>query len=123
MPITRNQAANSTNEVEEDMLQRLNAKVEQQQKEAEERHKLAKERYKEMLKIAEEREEKLRHQLAAMKATREKPAISTPSSAKGSMTFWVQPFSEEIEQTPIPQNFKEVITESFDESQDPHTHL
>ncbi|RDX90988.1 hypothetical protein CR513_27093, partial [Mucuna pruriens] len=72
------------------------------QKEVEERHKLAKERYEETLKIVEEWEEELRCQLAVAKATGEKPTISTPSPAEGSLAFWVQPFSEEIDQTPIP---------------------
>ncbi|RDY00390.1 hypothetical protein CR513_16436, partial [Mucuna pruriens] len=71
-------------------------------KEAKERHRLAEERYKETLKIAEEREEELRHQLAMVKATGEMPAISTPSLVEGSLTLWAQPFSEEIDQTPIP---------------------
>ncbi|RDX93908.1 hypothetical protein CR513_23775, partial [Mucuna pruriens] len=65
MPVTRNQVASSTNEAEEDMLQR----------------------YKETLKIVEEREEELQRQLAAARATVEKPTISTPSPAEGTLTF------------------------------------
>ncbi|RDX63594.1 hypothetical protein CR513_57959, partial [Mucuna pruriens] len=34
-----------------------------------------------------------------------------------------QPFSEEIDETPIPPNFREVVVEPFDGTQDPHTHL
>ncbi|RDY02680.1 hypothetical protein CR513_13823, partial [Mucuna pruriens] len=110
MSVTRNQAASSTNEKEEDTLQQL------LQKEAKERHKLAEERYKETLKIAKECEEELRRQLATAKATGEKLAVSTPSPAVGSPTFWAQPFSEEIDQTLIPQNFREVITKPFNGS-------
>ncbi|RDX78624.1 hypothetical protein CR513_41076, partial [Mucuna pruriens] len=37
--------------------------------------------------------------------------------------FWGQPFSEEIDETPIPPNFREVVVEPFDGAQDPHAHL
>ncbi|RDX92454.1 hypothetical protein CR513_25421, partial [Mucuna pruriens] len=40
------------------------------------------------------------------KATGEQSAISTPSLAEGSLTFWVQSFSEEIDQTPIPRTLE-----------------
>ncbi|RDX63496.1 hypothetical protein CR513_58071, partial [Mucuna pruriens] len=93
MPVTRNQAASSTNESEEDILQRLllavaflqarseeqsrlSAEAEQRQMEVEERHRLAEERFKETLKLAEQREEELHHQLAAVRATVKKPAGS-----------------------------------------------
>ncbi|RDX60534.1 hypothetical protein CR513_61314, partial [Mucuna pruriens] len=38
-------------------------------------------------------------------------------------SFRDQPFSEEIDRTPIPPNFHEVVVKPFDGMQDPHTHL
>ncbi|RDX57864.1 hypothetical protein CR513_62866, partial [Mucuna pruriens] len=38
-------------------------------------------------------------------------------------TFWTQPFSEEIDKTIIPPNFREVVIELFDGTHDPHIHL
>ncbi|RDX65343.1 hypothetical protein CR513_56011, partial [Mucuna pruriens] len=37
--------------------------------------------------------------------------------------FWAQPFNKEIDGTPIPPNFHEVVVEPLDGTQDPHTHL
>ncbi|RDX93805.1 hypothetical protein CR513_23894, partial [Mucuna pruriens] len=108
MLVTRNQAS-STNEGEEDTLQRLlkvvaslqarsdeqsrlNAKVEQRQDEAEERHRQAEEHHLEAMRMAEQREEE---------------------SYK----------SEEIDGTPIPPNFREIVVEPFDGTQDSHAHL
>ncbi|RDY06924.1 hypothetical protein CR513_09028, partial [Mucuna pruriens] len=71
--------------------------------EAEERHWLVEERFKETLKLAEQREEELHRQLAVVREMVEKPAGSSP--ARDLSAFWAQPFSEEIEQTIIPQNF------------------
>ncbi|RDY04046.1 hypothetical protein CR513_12313, partial [Mucuna pruriens] len=34
-----------------------------------------------------------------------------------------RPFSEEIDRTPTPANFRELVVDLFDRSQDPHTHL
>ncbi|RDX76999.1 hypothetical protein CR513_42940, partial [Mucuna pruriens] len=49
-----------------------------------------------------------------IKATTEKPRGTTREG---------QPFSEEIDETPIPSNFLKVVVESFDGTQDPHVHL
>ncbi|RDX58414.1 hypothetical protein CR513_62271, partial [Mucuna pruriens] len=144
MPVTRNQAS-STNEGEEDTLQRLlravatlqersdeqsrlnaeaeqrHAEVEQRHAEAEERHKLVEERHSDALKAAEKREEELRWQIEALKATREQD----PEEPEEVITppFWGQPFCKEIDETAIPPNFREVVVEPFDGSQDPHAHL
>ncbi|RDX93633.1 hypothetical protein CR513_24072, partial [Mucuna pruriens] len=134
MSITQNQVASSTNNSEEDTLQqlmhavtslqahseeqsKLSAKVEQCQMEAEERHRIVEERYRETLRMAKEREEELR----PVKATMEKSARLLPTVSPAS--FWAQPFNEEIDQTPIPQSFQELVMEPFDGTQDPHTHL
>ncbi|RDX96452.1 hypothetical protein CR513_20888, partial [Mucuna pruriens] len=37
--------------------------------------------------------------------------------------FWEQPFSQEIDETQVPPNFREVVVEPFDGTQDPHAHL
>ncbi|RDX60608.1 hypothetical protein CR513_61235, partial [Mucuna pruriens] len=37
--------------------------------------------------------------------------------------FWRQPFSKEIDRTPIPPNFRELVMNPFDGTQDPHAHL
>ncbi|RDX90197.1 hypothetical protein CR513_27964, partial [Mucuna pruriens] len=88
MPITRNQAS-STNEGEEDTLQRLlravaslqarsdeqsrlSAEAELRHAEAEERHRLAEERHLDAMKVAENREEELRQQIAALRVARER---------------------------------------------------
>ncbi|RDX70211.1 hypothetical protein CR513_50573, partial [Mucuna pruriens] len=136
MPITRNQAS-STNEGEEDTLQRLlravaslqarsdeqsrlSAEAELRHAEAEERHRQAEERHLNAVRAAESREEELRRQIAALKTAREREeereeVTTTP--------FWGQPFSREIDEATIPPNFREVVVEPFDGSQDPHAHL
>ncbi|RDY04069.1 hypothetical protein CR513_12278, partial [Mucuna pruriens] len=91
--------------------------------EAEERHMLVEERHMEALRMAEEREEELRCQLAVVKAIVEKLAGSAAAPVVSTQAFWAQPFSEENDQKPIPQNFWEVVIEPFDGMQDPHTHL
>ncbi|RDX98076.1 hypothetical protein CR513_19057, partial [Mucuna pruriens] len=102
--------------------------------ETEERHRLAKEwhteelkaaegQHTEALKVAEEWEEELRRQLATVKVIVEKPGGAATTPVAGTPTFWAQPFSEEIDETAIPQNFREVVIETFDRTQDPHTHL
>ncbi|RDY01555.1 hypothetical protein CR513_15104, partial [Mucuna pruriens] len=113
MPITRNQAS-STNEGEDtlqrllrgvtslqarsDEQSRLSVEAEQRQAEAEERYRLVEERHLEAMKVAEQREEELRQQIAALRAASE-------------------------HETPIPPNFREVVVEPFDGSQDPYAHL
>ncbi|RDX76257.1 hypothetical protein CR513_43773, partial [Mucuna pruriens] len=92
--------------------------------EVEERHKKAEARHMDDLKATDEREEELRHQLATVKATVEKPrGATTPPPAPSTQAFWAQPFSEEIDETTIPPNFRKVVIEPFDGTQDPHTHL
>ncbi|RDY06098.1 hypothetical protein CR513_09969, partial [Mucuna pruriens] len=121
MPITRNQAS-STNEGEEDTLQRLlravaslqarsdeqsrlSVKVEQRHAKAKERCRRVEERHLDAMRAAKRREEELRQQIAAIRAEKERDQ------------------EEEIDETPIPPNFREVVVEPFDESQDPHAHL
>ncbi|RDX64040.1 hypothetical protein CR513_57450, partial [Mucuna pruriens] len=137
MPITRNQAS-FMNEGEEDTLQRLlravaslqersdeqsrlSAEAELKHAEAEERHRLAEERHLDAIRAAERREEELRQQIAALRAAKEQDQeehgeVATPP-------FWGQPFCKEIDETAIPSNFREVVVEHFDGSQDPHAHL
>ncbi|RDX67102.1 hypothetical protein CR513_54059, partial [Mucuna pruriens] len=114
MSITRNQAS-STNEGEEDILQRLLRTVAQLQAQSDEHsrlsvevemgHWLAEECHAEAMRIAEQREEKLQRQIANLKARNE------------------QPFGEEIDEARIPTNFREVLVDSSDGTQDPHAHL
>ncbi|RDX71574.1 hypothetical protein CR513_49063, partial [Mucuna pruriens] len=72
------------------------------------------------MKAAENREEELRQQIAALRAAGEKgeepEEMVTPP-------FWGQPFCKEIDETSIPPNFREIIVEPFDGSQDPRAHL
>ncbi|RDX61759.1 hypothetical protein CR513_59986, partial [Mucuna pruriens] len=129
MPITRNQA-NSTNEGEEYTLQRLlravaslQARSDEQSTlsaEAEERHKQAEQRHLEAMKMAEMREE-LRRQLARFKAVEEREV--THPEATFMHPFCGQPFSSDIDETPIPSGFREIVVEPFDGTQDPHAHL
>ncbi|RDX70823.1 hypothetical protein CR513_49889, partial [Mucuna pruriens] len=119
--LTRNQAASSSNGDEEDTLQRLLRPVASLQAcsdeqtwlnvEAEERHRKAE-------------EEELCHQLTAVKATVEKlGGAVAPLLTPSTQVFWAQPFSEEIDETVIPLNFREVVIKPFDRTQDPHIHL
>ncbi|RDX90526.1 hypothetical protein CR513_27597, partial [Mucuna pruriens] len=118
MPITRNQAS-STNEGEEDMLQRLLRTVAQLQAwsdehsklsaEAKMRHRLVEERHAEAMRIVEQREEELQRQIANLKARNEQDKR--------------QPFCEEIDEARIPPNFREILVDLFDRTQDPHAHL
>ncbi|RDX93645.1 hypothetical protein CR513_24064, partial [Mucuna pruriens] len=86
--------------------------------EVEERHRKAEARHMEDLKVDNEKKEELCRQLI------EKPGgAATPPSTPGTQAFWAQPFSEEIDETAIPSNFREVVIESFNGTQDPHTHL
>ncbi|RDY05175.1 Retrovirus-related Pol polyprotein from transposon 17.6, partial [Mucuna pruriens] len=72
------------------------------------------------MRAAEGRENELRQQIAAMRASRDREeepeeVVTTP--------FWGQPFCKEIDETSIPPNFREIVVEPFDGSQDPHAHL
>ncbi|RDY07417.1 hypothetical protein CR513_08479, partial [Mucuna pruriens] len=137
MTVTRNQAS-STNEGEKDTLQRLlrivaslqapsdeqsqlNAEVEQRQAEAEERYHLVEECHLEAMKMAERREEELHQQIAVLKTTeRQNP---TPREENSVQPFWGKPFYREIDETCIPLNFREIVVEPFDGTQNPYTHL
>ncbi|RDX82657.1 hypothetical protein CR513_36523, partial [Mucuna pruriens] len=71
--------------------------------------------------MAELREDELRQQIAALKtASRQEPMTRDASSDQ---SFWGKPFSEEIDKTPIPTNFREIVIEPFDGTQDLHAHL
>ncbi|RDX66332.1 hypothetical protein CR513_54908, partial [Mucuna pruriens] len=133
----RNQTS-STNEGEEDTLQRLfravaslkarsdeqsrlSVEAEQRHVEAEERHRRAEERHLDAMRAAERREVELRQQIAALRAEKERDQEECEENA--AQPFWRQPFYREIDETPIPPNFREVVVEPFDGSQDPHAHL
>ncbi|RDX92796.1 hypothetical protein CR513_25026, partial [Mucuna pruriens] len=72
--------------------------------EAEKRHRKAEARYMDDLKAAGKKEDELCRQLIAVKVIVEK-------------------LGGTIDETAIPLNFREVVIESFDGTQDPHTHL
>ncbi|RDX79981.1 hypothetical protein CR513_39525, partial [Mucuna pruriens] len=57
------------------------------------------------------REEELRQQIAALKAA----SRQEPTACDGNIdqSFWGQPFSEEIDETPIPTNFKEIVAQIY----------
>ncbi|RDY07949.1 hypothetical protein CR513_07889, partial [Mucuna pruriens] len=93
-----------------DEQSRLNAEAEQRQAEVEERYRLAEERHLEAKKMAEQREEELRQQIAALRA-------ASGHDQTGQL------FCKEIDETPIPLNFREVVVEPFDKRQDPYAHL
>ncbi|RDY06337.1 hypothetical protein CR513_09689, partial [Mucuna pruriens] len=98
MPVTRNQAS-STNEGDEDTLQRLLRAVASLQAHNDKQSRLS-------------REEELQQQLEALKAAgMREPAVATEAPAQ---PFWGQPFSREIDETLIPPNFKEIVVEPFD---------
>ncbi|RDX98500.1 hypothetical protein CR513_18558, partial [Mucuna pruriens] len=122
MPVTRNQAS-STNEGEEDMLQRLLRTVAQLQARSEEhsrlsaevetRHRLAEERHAEAMRMAEQREEELRRQIASMQARNEQEPEGRGEHV--APPLWKQPFCEEIDEARIPPHFREIL--------DPHAHV
>ncbi|RDX68885.1 hypothetical protein CR513_52080, partial [Mucuna pruriens] len=74
------------------------------------------------MKATKQREDELRQQIAMMKVVAKKPG-GTMREAINVQAFWGQPFSKEIDETPIPPNFREVVVEPFDGTQDPHAHL
>ncbi|RDX67643.1 hypothetical protein CR513_53452, partial [Mucuna pruriens] len=63
--------------------------------EANERHKMAEERYRETLRMVEQQEEEIRRQLVVVKETIDKPTGQLPVASP--LAFWAQPFSEEID--------------------------
>ncbi|RDX87360.1 hypothetical protein CR513_31174, partial [Mucuna pruriens] len=125
MPLTRNQAS-STNEVaslqeRSDEQSWLSAEAVRRQMEAEERHCQAEEWHLKAMKMAKQREEELRQQITIMKAATEK--VRGLVQEVDIHALWRQPFSEEINRTPIPTNFRELVVDPFDGTQDPHSHL
>ncbi|RDX65360.1 hypothetical protein CR513_55986, partial [Mucuna pruriens] len=72
------------------------------------------------MKMVELKEDGLRRQLARFKATEREATTRemTPISP-----CWGQPFSSEIDETPIPPSFREIVVEPFDGTQDPRAHL
>ncbi|RDX99898.1 hypothetical protein CR513_16977, partial [Mucuna pruriens] len=63
--------------------------------------------------MAEQREDELHQQIAIMKAVVERIERLAREV----------PFSEEIDGTPIPANFRELAVDPFDGTQDPQAHL
>ncbi|RDX64085.1 hypothetical protein CR513_57398, partial [Mucuna pruriens] len=128
MSVTRNQAS-STNGGDEDAFQRLLHTVpslqarsdeqSRQSEEAERRFRMAEERHLEALRRAQERAEELQQQLEAIKGARRENLVQQETP----LSFWGQPFNQEIDDTRVPPNFREIVVEPFDGSQDPQTHL
>ncbi|RDX99702.1 hypothetical protein CR513_17219, partial [Mucuna pruriens] len=58
--------------------------------------------------------------LEAIKGARGREA---PTQQETPQSFWGQPFSQEIDETRVPPNFREIMVEPFDGSQDPRAHL
>ncbi|RDX88911.1 hypothetical protein CR513_29455, partial [Mucuna pruriens] len=111
MLVTRHQAS-STNEGDEDTLQSVEAK---------QRHQQAEERHSEAMRMTQWREEELRQQLEVLKAVgRVEPIVVAEAPTQ---PFWGQPFSRGIDETLIPPNFREIVVDPFDGTQDPHAYL
>ncbi|RDY08102.1 hypothetical protein CR513_07701, partial [Mucuna pruriens] len=53
----------------------------------------------------------------------EKPGGGATPPIESIQVFWAQLFSEEIDGTPIPPNFREPTIKPFDGTQNPHIHL
>ncbi|RDX91669.1 hypothetical protein CR513_26318, partial [Mucuna pruriens] len=66
------------------------------------------------MRMAEQREEELRQQIAALKAADRRESAAREEGI---------PFCKEIDEILIPPNFREVVVEPFDGTQDPHAHL
>ncbi|RDX73338.1 hypothetical protein CR513_47076, partial [Mucuna pruriens] len=90
--------------------------------EVEERHRQAEERHLKAMKMVEQMEEELRQQLTAMKVDVEK-AEGPVRSMVDTHAFWGQPFNKEIDRNHIPPNFRELMMDPFDGTQNPHAHL
>ncbi|RDX65346.1 Peptidyl-prolyl cis-trans isomerase FKBP16-1, chloroplastic, partial [Mucuna pruriens] len=81
----------------------------------------AEERHAEAMKMAEQREEELRQQIASLKARNEQE-----QEVRGehlAQPLWRQPSCEEIDEARIPPHFREISVDPFDETQDSHAHL
>ncbi|RDX93700.1 hypothetical protein CR513_23992, partial [Mucuna pruriens] len=73
------------------------------------------------MRAAEQREEELRQQITTPRAASGRDQMEHEEDP--AQPFWGQPFCREIDETPIPLNFREVVVEPFDGSQDPYAHL
>ncbi|RDX91034.1 hypothetical protein CR513_27050, partial [Mucuna pruriens] len=91
--------------------------------EAKERHRQAKECHLETMRMVEQRKEELRQQIAMMKAAEVERQGAAVREVAPIQPFWGQPFSKEIDRTIIPPNFREIVVEPFDGTQDPHANL
>ncbi|RDX61811.1 hypothetical protein CR513_59919, partial [Mucuna pruriens] len=85
--------------------------------EAKTRHRLAEERHAEVMKMAEQREEELRRQIASLKMRNEQEQEGRGKHV--AQPLWRQPFGEEI----VPPHFREISVDPFDGTQDPHAHF
>ncbi|RDX76946.1 hypothetical protein CR513_43007, partial [Mucuna pruriens] len=73
------------------------------------------------MRATEQREEELRRQISDLKARNER---EMEVRGENSTRFaWRQPFCEEIDEVQIPANFREVLVDPFDGTQDPYAHL
>ncbi|RDY08265.1 hypothetical protein CR513_07524, partial [Mucuna pruriens] len=67
------------------------------------------------MRVVEQREEELRQAASGREQIEHEEGLAQP--------FWGQPFCKEIDETLISPNFREVIVEPFDGSQDPYAYL
>ncbi|RDY14057.1 hypothetical protein CR513_00936, partial [Mucuna pruriens] len=103
---------------------RLSAEAKQRQEEPKERYRLAEECHVEAMKMADQRdqrEEELCRQIAVLRDASGND--QTMHEESPTQPLWGKPFYKEINETPIPLNFREVVVEPFDGSQDPYAHL
>ncbi|RDY10522.1 hypothetical protein CR513_04945, partial [Mucuna pruriens] len=73
--------------------------------------------HEEEIRWAEEREARLREQLELLRS------MKGHTDPPPSLVAWGQPFSEHIDGTPIPPQFRELVVDPFDGLQDPCVHL
>ncbi|RDX77260.1 hypothetical protein CR513_42646, partial [Mucuna pruriens] len=71
--------------------------------------------------MAEQREEKLRRQIASLRMRNEQEQEGRGEHVAQPLSR--QPFSEEIDEARIPPHFREILVDPFDGTQDPHAHL
>ncbi|RDX71587.1 hypothetical protein CR513_49045, partial [Mucuna pruriens] len=67
----------------------------------------------EALRVVEQWENELHQQLATMKVTVERTS-QTSNFELTPPTFWGQSFNKEIDRTPVPAHFKELVVDHFD---------
>ncbi|RDX90074.1 hypothetical protein CR513_28101, partial [Mucuna pruriens] len=114
VPPTRGRRTCCGGYFEPDEQSRLSAEAEQRHAEAKGRHRQAEERHLDAMRAVERREEEFRQQIAALRAAKERDQEECEEDA--AQPFWGQPFCKEIDETPIPPNFREVVVEPFDGS-------